>query len=132
MWRAKYRRFAVWSALYLVFPKKKDRRRGTKWPVIDGVRYYDYGNPEGREICISLPAWKRRKLEVFERDKGICQTAALINHQPHPIDINDDGWTADHKTRRGSGGWKRNDNRSNLRLTCDFCHSELHNSGRHE
>jgi 5-methylcytosine-specific restriction endonuclease McrA len=97
------------------------KRVPSKYPVIDGVKTY----PDGREVCTTRAAWDRRKDEVFARDKGICQVAALVGRAEHVIRPGD-SWTADHKTKRGAGGCNRDDRLEKLRLTCDWCHALAH------
>jgi hypothetical protein len=111
------------------------KRVPSKHPVIDGVVYYDLGNPFGREVCITPAAWRARKMAVLERDRFRCQLAVEVGRNPHLIHVVPNfphhGWTADHKTKRGLGGSSRNDNMNNLRATCDFCHALAHDTNVH-
>lgn len=103
------------------------KRVPTKHPVIDGIKTF----PDGREVCMTIGAWRRRKLEVYRRDKGICQTASLTGFQPHYIDENSIYWTADHIKKRGISGATRDDRIENLRLTCDHHHDLAHDMNVH-
>lgn len=99
----------------------------SKHPVSEGVKTY----PDGREVCITPDSWDRRKQEVFNRDDGICQVATLVGRPIHRINRFFDSWTADHITKRGMGGATRDDRLSNLRLTCEWCHSLAHDRNVH-
>lgn len=62
-------------------------------------------------------AWHKRKLEVFERDKGICQWCKK------PV-LEWQEWDADHIVKRSKGG---SDEMDNLRLIHRYpCHVQRH------
>lgn len=66
---------------------------------------------------LSPRAWRKRKLEVFERDKGICQWCRK------PV-LEWQEWDADHITKRSKGG---SDDMDNLRLIHRYpCHVQRH------
>lgn len=89
--------------------------------------------PDGREVCLTPGAWKRRKEAVRVRDMGVCQVAVLVGREPHMVRAG--AWTADHIKKRGLSGATRDDRMENLRLTCDgpgSCHALAHDTNIHQ
>ena len=74
-------------------------------------------NPQPKPVRIKLPRrkYKLLKLEVFERDGGICQFPKCGKYTKSP---------PHHVKLRSAGG---NDSLDNLILLCNSCHNKVHN-----
>lgn len=75
---------------------------------------------DGRIVCSPTKAgrreYRKRTLEVWARDKGICGWCLTP--------VSEEEVTADHMQSRGHGGGKRDDRRENLRPCHQLCNSE--------
>jgi len=91
-----------------------------RFKLVRGVRVY----ADGREVCVTAAAWRRRRRERIEMARYRCECCEdCASHRGRrcnrPI-----AQCADvhHRKRRGLGGAKRDDRLENLEADCRTCH----------
>lgn len=82
---------------------------------------------DGRETCRTEYQWQKRRAEVYDRDKGLCQKCRRVV----PLHSVRDEETGEivamageihHLANRKMGGGSRDDRLENLQLLCWKCH----------
>jgi len=91
-----------------------------KFKLVNGVRIY----ADGREVCKSPSAWKRRRVEVLRLAGFRCQCREdCAWHRGRRCGASLRKWAEiHHKKRRGLGGGRRDDRKENLEADCLQCH----------
>lgn len=84
--------------------------------VSKGVRYL----PDGRQIDLTEAAWQRRRKEVFERERGLCERCMTLA----PLHNTDQAFAghAHHINGRKDG----DDRAEGLEWLCGRCHAREH------
>lgn len=77
---------------------------------------------DGREV-LRGETWKKRKREVWGRDKGCCVSCGKGVCSPGS-GVTPEAETH-HKKRRGAAGGFRDDRPENLETLCQFCHRKV-------
>lgn len=85
----------------------------------------------GREICRTKYQWDKRRKEVFEREKGLCQKCGRFaplhdEMDPNTGEVRRRAGHAHHIANRKMGGGFRDDRADKLLWHCWECHDEDH------